>query len=757
MLLLPRLNARLDHEPGRAPGPRRPTDRPVAFKNRSGFLQACLLGLLLIGAAAPSSLAQFTPEPVWSDEFSDTGSPDAAKWGFETGGGGWGNGELQHYTARTNNARVENGMLVINALHENYGGSEYTSARLHSVGGGNWTYGRVVVRARFTGAQGTWPAIWMLPTDWVYGGWPDSGEVDLMEHVSTHGMSVQASIHTRDYNFKIGTAKSGFQYNVDYWNWHDYIIEWYPGRLDVSLDGSRFFTFRNEYQGYGKWPFDQRFHLMLNVAVGGWGGWPTFTSETMEIDQVRAYAYTAQPQVLVHPQAWYRLVNRRSGKVLDIDGPSTADGANLHQWEWYSLTNQQWRFEPAGDGSFRVISRYSGKACDVADASWANGANVQQWPTNGTPAQEWWLQPAGDGYCKVVNRETGRVLDVADLATTNGANVQQWDYVGGANQQWLIDEVVPPPAPPIPTGLRAEAGGERVTLFWNADTNTASYRLKRAGLSGGPYVSIASNLTQATAIDSGLVAGQPCYYVVCGQNGSVESPSSLEATAIPWDLIHAVNAGGAAVPPFSADAFFSGGTPSSNSAAIDLSSLTNPAPQTVYQSERYGSMTYTLSGLATGVTYRVRLHFAETYFSQAGQREFNVSINGSSGLRNFDIVAAAGTKNKAIIRQFDRAANASGQMVIQFTPLVDNPTFSGLEIWRAPDLTPPTLSLARSEAGIELSWPSSATAFNLYSAATLEPPLSWLPVTNPAVSQSNQMNVTLPRLDGPRFFRLSAP
>lgn len=718
--------------------------------------QILALTIVTIFVACPLQ-AQFSTNTVWSDEFSYSGLPDAGKWGFETGGGGWGNSELQHYTARTNNARVENGTLVINARQENYGGNAYTSARLHSQGQGDWTYGRVVVRARFTGAAGTWPAIWMLPTDWVYGGWPDSGEIDLMEHVSTHGESVQASIHTRDYNFQINTAKSGFQYGVDYWNWHEYIIEWYPNRLDVAMDGSRFFSFHNEGQGYAKWPFDQRFHLMLNVAVGGWGGSPSFTSETMEIDYVRAYAYTGQPQLPVHPQAWYRVVNRLSGKVLDIDGPSAADGANLHQWQWYNLPNQLWRFEPAGDGAYRMISRHSGKACDVAAASWANGANVQQWSTNGTQAQDWWLQPVGASYCKILSRETGRVLDVANLSLTNGANVQQWDYVGGLNQQWLIEQVVAPPPPPVPTGLRAVAGGDRITLFWNAGTNTTSFNLMRANLGGGPYTMVASNLTQTSVCDPGLIAGTAYYYVVSAMNGTSESGNSTEVGGIPWTIKHARNSGGTATTPFGADTYYSGGTAAETSAVIDTAGLTNPAPQAVYQTERYGNMTYTLPGLTPGVTHRVRLHFAETYWNSAGQRRFNVLINGASVLSNFDVRAVAGAKNRGVIRDFDAFPNSSGQMVIQFSSVVDNATLAGLEILRAPVLSPPMLTVSGGNSMITLGWPVSATAFALYSTTNLAPPVNWFPVTPAPQTNGSNQTVTLPTDGGLRFFRLATP
>ncbi len=451
------------------------------------------------------------------------------------------------------------------------------------------------------------------------------------------------------------------------------------------------------------------------------------------------------------------MVNRLSGKVLDVAGPSTADGANVHQWDWYELPNQEWRFEAAGDGAYRLIARHSGKACDVAGASWANGANVQQWSTNGTPAQEWWLQPVGDGYCKIVSRETGRVLDVANLSLTNGANVQQWDYVGGLNQQWQIEQVVAPPMPPIPTGLRAVAGGERITLFWNAGTNTTSYNLKRANISGGAYVLVASNLTQLSICDTGLVAGAAYYYVVSAMNGTSESGNSAEVGVIPWTVVLARNAGGTAQLPFSADANVAGGTAAATSAVIDTAGLTNPAPQAVYQSERYGNMTYTLPGMTVGVSHRVRLHFAENYWSAAGQRRFNVSLNGASVISNFDVLAAAGAKNRAVIRDFDVLPNVSGQIIIQLVSVVDNATLSGVEIVRAAVISPPTLSVNLSGANIALVWPTSATAFNLYSATNFAPPINWLPVTNPPIILGSNRTVALPMSGGLRFFRLATP
>ncbi len=131
--------------------------------------------------ATPTPIATATPiggwRLVWADEFdAPDGSPvDPTKWSFNTGAGGWGNGEWQHYTDRLDNAVIEDGALVIKALREDYLGSRYTSARLVTRGKGDWLYGRFEIRAKLPYGQGIWPAIWMLPTDWKYGSWPVSG------------------------------------------------------------------------------------------------------------------------------------------------------------------------------------------------------------------------------------------------------------------------------------------------------------------------------------------------------------------------------------------------------------------------------------------------------------------------------------------------------------------------------------------------------------------------------------------------------
>lgn len=242
-------------------------------------------------------------ELLWSDEFDYTGLPDSTLWSYDVGGHGWGNQELQYYTERRpENARVEDGHLIIEARRDGWEGHEYTSARLVTKGKRDWTYGRVEVRAKLPSGRGTWPAIWMLASQREYGEayWPDNGEIDIMEHVGFDPDVVHASVHTRAYYHSIGTQKTSTisvpsarsDFNV-------YAMEWTPEEIRAYVNGEHYYTFVNERltnpdAGYEAWPFDRPFHLLLNIAVGGtWGGqqgvdttiWP----QRMEVDYVRVY------------------------------------------------------------------------------------------------------------------------------------------------------------------------------------------------------------------------------------------------------------------------------------------------------------------------------------------------------------------------------------------------------------------------------------------------------------------------------------
>ena len=237
---------------------------------------------------------------VWHDEF-DGDELDLTKWSHEIGGHGFGNNELQYYTDSDTNSFLRDGNLVIKAnvvpqgVNSSKGLRYYTSARLRTKEKGDWLYGRIDVKAKIALGQGIWPAIWMLPTDWRYGGWPASGEIDIMEHVGYDPGGIHFSVHTEAYNHMLKNQRTAYKSLDDISdNYHLYSIEWYADRIDFFIDDVKYFTFTNDGAGnFRTWPFDQRFHLLINIAVGGqWPGSPDnstkFPSE-MLIDFVRVY------------------------------------------------------------------------------------------------------------------------------------------------------------------------------------------------------------------------------------------------------------------------------------------------------------------------------------------------------------------------------------------------------------------------------------------------------------------------------------
>jgi beta-glucanase (GH16 family) len=238
---------------------------------------------------------------VWSDEFEHSGLPDTSKWSYDKGRGcpllcGWGNNEPQYYTwDRKENARVVNGELVIEARREKFEGANYTSARLSTKHKGDWTYGRIVVRALLPNGLGTWPAIWMLPTENRYGGWPKSGEIDIAETVGYQKDTLHQTIHTDSYNGMYRTQRTNVMSLSGHGKqYHEYAIEWSAEKIEYYLNGQKTYTFPREAADSRKWPFDQPFHLILNMAIGGdFGGkkgiddsiFPT----QMRVDYVRVY------------------------------------------------------------------------------------------------------------------------------------------------------------------------------------------------------------------------------------------------------------------------------------------------------------------------------------------------------------------------------------------------------------------------------------------------------------------------------------
>jgi glucan endo-1,3-alpha-glucosidase len=325
------------------------------------------------------------------------------------------------------------------------------------------------------------------------------------------------------------------------------------------------------------------------------------------------------------------------------------------------------------------------------------------------------------------------------IATVSGtdpiaATPQFNDYyysTGSASSGQVATGPPPPPPPPptapsVPTGLQAKGGANAVTLSWAASTGSApiTYNVFRGTAPNGEgATAVASGLTATSLTDVGLATGTVYYYKVAASNAARTTVLSSEVSAKTLSAFIQIDAGGGAVPPFTTDAGFTTSNAFSTSASVDTTGVVSPAPESVYQSVRWApSFTYTMGSLTPGATYLVRLHFAELSFTGTGQREFNVALNGTNVLSNFDVFAAAGGQNRAVVKEFNTTANGSGQIAIAFARgSVDNPEIAGIQVFGtaggssvAPVPPTPTGLTAVSAGGgqISLAWMGSTGAIS---------------------------------------------
>jgi len=276
--------------------------------NGTHLLTVIVLGLLLMGcdnaSATKENEVEIVPPDgwtlVWNDEFSGT-SISTDKWSHEVNASGGGNNELQYYTARRANSRVEEGILIIEALSERFTDAEgtrnYTSARMITRGKGDWLYGRMEVKAKLPTGRGLWPAIWMMPTDSEYGSWAASGEIDIMETIGHLPDRIHGTLHyggAQPSNSSSGTSHS-LPTGSAHGSFHTYSIEWEPNEIRWFVDDFQYAR-QNSWSTAGHpypAPFDKRFFMILNVAVGGnWPGSPDATTafpQRMEVDYVRVF------------------------------------------------------------------------------------------------------------------------------------------------------------------------------------------------------------------------------------------------------------------------------------------------------------------------------------------------------------------------------------------------------------------------------------------------------------------------------------
>ncbi|TCJ14243.1 glycosyl hydrolase family protein [Flaviaesturariibacter flavus] len=248
------------------------------------------------GYDAPTSYPGYTL--AWSDEFNGP-SLNTTDWKNQNGDGcpglcGWGNNELEYYTDRPENLFFQDGKLVIEARKEDYSGKAYTSSKILTEGKKTFKFGRIDIRARLPKGKGIWPALWLLPQDNVYGGWPRSGEIDLMELVGHEPNKVYGTLH---YGPGPGSTQTSRGYTLPSGNFNDefhvFSLEWKQDQIKWYVDNNLYSTVNRADIGALNWPFNERFYLIFNLAVGGnWPGNPdasTYLPQWMIVDYIRVY------------------------------------------------------------------------------------------------------------------------------------------------------------------------------------------------------------------------------------------------------------------------------------------------------------------------------------------------------------------------------------------------------------------------------------------------------------------------------------
>jgi len=349
---------------------------------------------------------------IWSDEFSqvDGSAPNPAFWGYDVGGGGWGNNELQFYTSRAENNRIEGGHLVVEARQENLGGYGYTSSRLLTKNKVDWQYGRFEARIKVPAGQGLWPAFWMLGSTIDSVGWPNCGEIDIMEFVGKEPYETFGTIHGPGYSGGQGFGNTRTFANEVSDDFHTYAVEWEPEEIRWYVDGVKYHEARPENVAPHTWVFDHSFFMILNVAVGGNFGGPvgaeTVFPAQMLVDYIRVY------EQLPSVERWEEKLQNRG-----------LETSTLNSWVTYD-----------GNGA-----NTEGAYIEDSSFSYFNGGNpggdpVQ--PHGGTYVAKVFGDFIGvennNGFFQEVAADTGSIWTASGWAMSHAQ-----DLMGGANQSWV--------------------------------------------------------------------------------------------------------------------------------------------------------------------------------------------------------------------------------------------------------------------------------------------------------------------------------
>ncbi|MFI6402124.1 ricin-type beta-trefoil lectin domain protein [Streptomyces sp. NPDC050548] len=398
-------------------------------------LSAALVASAAIGPAQAASTSDAQADAVtFSDTFDGAAGSavNSSKWTQETGDN-VNNHEREYYTSGTNNAALDGqGHLVITAKKENpanyqcwYGTCQYTSARLNTSGKFSAQYGHVEARMQIPRGQGMWPAFWMLGTDIGSVGWPNSGEIDVMENVGYEPSTVHGTIHGPGYSGANGigaayTLANGAAFADAF---HTFAVDWAPNSIKWSVDGVVYETRTPADVGGNTWAFNKPFFLILNLAVGGdWPGDPnsaTAFPAKLVVDSVSVTTSDTATGVAIKGLA---------GKCVDVNGANSANGTAVQLYDCNGSAAQQWTV--GSDGTIRAL----GKCLDVNAGGTADGTKVQLYDCNGSAAQQWAVSSAND----IVNPQANKCLDVTGNNSANGTPLQIWTCSGGANQKWTV-------------------------------------------------------------------------------------------------------------------------------------------------------------------------------------------------------------------------------------------------------------------------------------------------------------------------------
>ncbi len=709
-------------------------------------------GCLLLGWLATPALHAQSWNLTWSDEFNSTtagAAPDPTKWTYDLGNNN-GTGEQETSTSsRANSYQDGNGHLVIAILNPSPG--VYTSAHLKTAGlYAAGPYGKIEASIQTAATDGLGSAFWSLGNNYVSGTpWPPSGEIDFLEQLGRAPTTAYGTIHGPGYaNTGVGTPYT--QSATLSAGFHTYGVIWTPYRVQWYLDGVVYGDLnRASLPNGGLWEFNDPFYLILSAGVGGGFAGNTDSStvfpQHMLVDYVRVYQWSQAPAAASNLNAtalsssqvnltW--TASPTSGALYNVYGsPSnnfaTNENANILATQVSAtsyqvdglLPNTTYYFKVAAMNNYGEAAASNQASVPTGSSSTGSNGNAIQINAggyaSGTFQNDTYFAGGGANYA-VATVATGGVSTPAPqnvyLTTRTGPSTYtiphlapgtnynvQLDFVEtywtSANQR--LFNVFINGAPVLNNfDIYATAGGQNKAL--------AQVFPSKSDANGNITIQF-SNGSADQACVSGIEIAQ-------GGNGGATSSGNVTSLAI--------DAGGAASGSFQADTDFAGGSPGASvTDAINTANVSNPAPTAVYQSNRVGSFSYTVPGLQANTAYKVRLHFAETYFTSAGARTMNVSINGKQVLTNFDIYATAGAKDTAVIEEFTTQAPQNGQIVIAVSTVVNNGLLSGVEVIATPGATlPPTTVVDLSATGSSpsqatLRWTASATngaTYNVY-------------------------------------------